>query len=190
MRYKDKNKLKRIFKATLDLVNQQGLSETSVSKIANRASTSSSTIYVYFENKEDLLIKLYTNVKKEMMREIYDGVDNYNSFKKQYENSLLKFIQYISENPSIFLFIEQFNNSPVSKKIPKNDLKEILQQHYDFYKKGKDKEILKNIDIELLIIFTHYPAMQFVKEVLAGEKELNDNNIYNIITMSWNAVKA
>ncbi len=190
MRYKDKNKLNRIYKATLDLVTEEGLAETSVSKIANSAETSPSTIYVYFENKEDLLIKLYEKLKQELMSEIYSGISDESSYPQQYEDALREFINYIAQNPTIFLFIEQFNNSPVSKKIPKDDLNDILKDHYAFFEEGKKKGYLRDIDTDLLIIFTHYPAMELVKEVLAGNKELNKDNIDNVIDMSWNAVKA
>ncbi|MDB4867155.1 MAG: TetR family transcriptional regulator [Cohnella sp.] len=37
-----------------------------MSKIAKKAGVSASTIYVYFENKEDMLNKLYLSIKKKM----------------------------------------------------------------------------------------------------------------------------
>ncbi|MFN0223999.1 TetR/AcrR family transcriptional regulator [Paenibacillus sp. KR2-11] len=53
-----------MFKATIQLLNEIGFSDISMSKIAKRAHVSPSTIYVYFENKEDMLSKLYSNGKQ------------------------------------------------------------------------------------------------------------------------------
>ncbi|MCZ8522715.1 helix-turn-helix domain containing protein [Paenibacillus mucilaginosus] len=64
MRHKDENKNEAIFKATIQLLNEIGFSDISMSKIAKRAHVSPSTIYVYFENKEDMLSKLYSNGKQ------------------------------------------------------------------------------------------------------------------------------
>ena len=49
MRHKDENKNESIFQAAIDLINEIGLAETSMSKIAKKAkkaNVSSSTIYV------------------------------------------------------------------------------------------------------------------------------------------------
>ncbi|MEF7442026.1 TetR family transcriptional regulator [Paenibacillus lautus] len=40
MRYRDDNKVEAIFDATVQLINEIGFSDTSISKIANRASVS------------------------------------------------------------------------------------------------------------------------------------------------------
>ncbi|MEY2194631.1 TetR/AcrR family transcriptional regulator [Neobacillus sp. BF23-41] len=44
-----------------------------MSKIAEKSNVSSSTIYVYFENKEDMLNKLYLTFKKKMSQRIFKG---------------------------------------------------------------------------------------------------------------------
>lgn len=143
MRYKNKEKLNSIFDATIDLVTKVGLSETSVSKIARKAGISSSTIYVYFESKEDLLISLYVKLKEKMMLKIYDGINENDNFKKSYKSALLNFINYIIDNPKVFLFVEQFNNSPFEKKIPKEEYSKIIYNHNKFYQRGQKEGYLK-----------------------------------------------
>ncbi|MDR1409712.1 MAG: TetR/AcrR family transcriptional regulator [Oscillospiraceae bacterium] len=53
MRVKDFSKKDAIFEATINLLNEIGFANISMSKIGKAAGVSSSTIYVYFENKED-----------------------------------------------------------------------------------------------------------------------------------------
>ncbi len=59
MRHKDDNKHQAICDAAIGLITANGFADTSISKIAKVANVSPATIYVYFENKEDLLNKVY-----------------------------------------------------------------------------------------------------------------------------------
>ena len=56
MRTKDGIKQEALFEATVKLVNEIGFASSSVSKIAKQAGISPATIYIYYKNKEDLLV--------------------------------------------------------------------------------------------------------------------------------------
>jgi hypothetical protein len=58
------------------------------------------------------------------------------------------------------------------------------------FEKGKQQHIFKQVDTNLLVIFTFRPAIEFVKEHFIGNSELNQENIEEIIRMSWDAIKA
>ena len=60
-----KSQIKRaaLVKATINLVNNNGFHGTPMSKIAKMAGVSPATIYLYFENKQDLVNKVYIEVK-------------------------------------------------------------------------------------------------------------------------------
>ena len=66
MRYKDELKQEAIIQATINLVNEIGFAASSVAKIARVAEVSPATIYIYYENKEDLLISTYIRIKQKM----------------------------------------------------------------------------------------------------------------------------
>ena len=70
MRVKDELKQDALFKATIKLVNEIGFVASSVSKIAREADVSPATIYVYYKNKEDLLVSTYINIKQTLSDEI------------------------------------------------------------------------------------------------------------------------
>ena len=64
MRVKDDIKQDALFEATVKLVNEIGFAASSVSKIAKEAGVSPATLYVYYKNKEDLLVSTYIEIKK------------------------------------------------------------------------------------------------------------------------------
>lgn len=190
MRYKDENKNANIFHATIQLINENGLAETSMSKIAKRAGVSASTIYIYFENKEDLLNKLYLNVKKRMSQAIFYNLDSTLSVKESFEIVLKRFVDFSLDNKDYFLFMEQFKNSPLLDKVSSDEGVELFRTIFGLCEKGKEEHVLKQIDINLIIIFTFQPIIQLLKEHFNESISINKDNVNMIIRMSWDAIKA
>lgn len=190
MKNKDENKYESIFNATIQLINEIGLAETSMSKIAKKANVSASTIYVYFENKEDLLNKLYLNVKKKMNAAVFNQSDDFLSLKEAFEDALQKFADFTLMNKDYFLFIEQFHNSPILNKISYDEIVEVTKPIFNFFEKGKNQQIFKQVNTNLLVVFTFQPVVQVLKDHFNGTSVLNQETLNNIIQMSWDAVKS
>ncbi|MCM3790809.1 TetR/AcrR family transcriptional regulator [Domibacillus indicus] len=189
MRLKDENKSENIFYAAVELINEYGLAEISMSKIAKKANVSSSTIYVYFENKEDMLNKLYLSVKKKMSQAVFDNFDDL-SLQTAFENCLRKLADFILNNKNDFLFIEQFSNSPLIHKLSRKEGTELFDPIRNLFEKGKKQNVFKQVDTHLLVNFTFEPVMKFAKDHFNGLVEMNQENLNKIIQMSWDAVKA
>lgn len=59
MRNKDSDKHRRILDAAVKVFAQKGFSRSKVSEIAREAGVADGTIYLYFKNKDDILISLF-----------------------------------------------------------------------------------------------------------------------------------
>ena len=57
------DKRQALVKATVTLVNNDGFHAATMSKIAKMANVSPATIYLFFESKQDLVNKVYIEVK-------------------------------------------------------------------------------------------------------------------------------
>ena len=66
MRTRNQAKYGAIIDATIKLTNELGFDGISISKISKKAKVSPATIYIYFENKEDLFTKLYIDIRNKM----------------------------------------------------------------------------------------------------------------------------
>ena len=62
MRVKDFSKIDIVFKATLRLIQTQGIAGITMSKIAKESTLATGTLYIYFKNKEKG-IKLFRFLK-------------------------------------------------------------------------------------------------------------------------------
>ena len=190
MRNRDENKKEAIFTATKELLAEVGFSEISISKIAKRAGVSAATIYVYFENKDDMLKKLYLDVKRSMAEATVELIDESLPIRVNVERSIRGYLKFILENRLDYLFIEQFSNSPLLWNLSiKEELPSFGALH-SVIEKGRREGILRQADDMLLLTFCALPIAQLVKESVKGSAELTPEVIQTVIDMSWNAIRA
>jgi AcrR family transcriptional regulator len=190
MRHKDENKSESIFNAAIQLINEHGLAETSMSKIAKKAGVSASTIYVYFESKEDMLNKLYLSIKKKMSLEVFYEYDDSFSLQSAFEHALRKYINFILTNKDEFLFLEQFSNSPLLHKLSLKEGLDFFEPIFNLFEKGKSQNVFKQVDTNLLHMFMFIPAMQYAKAYIGGQIEFKQESLNELIQMTWDALKA
>ena len=79
MRDKNNDKYQRIMEAAVSVFADQGFHLSTVSRIAKKAGVADGTIYLYFKNKEDILVQIFNYKTKrifERFREAVDGADN------------------------------------------------------------------------------------------------------------------
>jgi len=191
MRVKDENKNDAIFNATIDLLNEIGFSDISMSKIAKRAGVSPSTLYVYFENKDDMLKKTYLYVKNKMLESLEGILDGGMEVEETVALLMRTLLVYLLENRSYFLFAEQFDNSPLlSKLCLKNEADSLMSVYYNYVDRAKAGGVLKQMDTALLMAYCYYPVAFLAKESMAGNESTARALIDQAIELSWQAIKA
>ena len=106
MRNRDDSKKAAIIRSTVKLVNEIGFVSSSVSKIAGEANVSPATIYIYYKNKEDLLVSTYIDIKRELSWAILEGFEDSLPIRDILRDFWLKAFEFISKNPESKKFIE------------------------------------------------------------------------------------
>ena len=91
----------RILKAATQVFAQHGFYNSKISEIAKAANVADGTIYLYFKNKDDLLISLFEEEMANIIRKMKDEVAREEGF----ENKIRKFIKVhldlIAENQDL-----------------------------------------------------------------------------------------
>jgi AcrR family transcriptional regulator len=192
MRKKDESKKEAIFEATISLLNEIGFYQISMSKIAKRAGVSSATIYVYFENKDDMIRKLYLDVNAKFGSFLVQTLDDKKSVKQNIEAILRRTFDFIVKNKDYYLFLEQFSNSPLVQNFCVENMNtiEAIGAITKIYERGKKEGVLKQVDSSLLMEFTYSPIAQLAKSHLAGNIKLTEKKLQSVVEMSWNAIQA
>jgi TetR/AcrR family transcriptional repressor of multidrug resistance operon len=187
VRHKDDNKNRAICDAAIELITKNGFADTSMSKIAKAAGVSPATIYVYFENKEDLLNKLYLFVKREMSTELLRGVKPEQSTEEAFKIIWHNFYNFAVENPVRFAFTEQFANSPMVANCRMESM-DFFKPLIDLFEGGKRAKIFKDVSLEIFHAFTFSPLMGLIKEHLSGQIVLDQKALAIAYEIAWDAV--
>jgi AcrR family transcriptional regulator len=188
MRTKDDSKKEAIFEAIIDLLNEIGFSEISMSKIGKRAGVSSSTLYVYFENKEDMLKKVYLEIKGKLRNAMMHGITDDIPMEHIVERLVRNVLIFVLEYRRYYLFLEQFANSPLVG-LCEDDAMEMFRPLRAVFEKGIQQGIFKPVPSSLLITYCYKPVGAIGK-TLTEKKALPEKLIKQIIQMSWDAIKA
>ena len=71
---KDKPKYKLIIDAAVVVIAENGFHASQVSKIASKAGVADGTIYLYFKNKEDILVSVFEEKMGQFIEKIIKGI--------------------------------------------------------------------------------------------------------------------
>jgi AcrR family transcriptional regulator len=189
MRIKDEYKQDALFKATVRLVNEIGFAASSVAKIARAANISPATIYVYYENKEDLLVSTYVAIKQKLGKMVLKDFNPEQPIRDIFRNIWLNMFRYISANPEYFQFAEQFANSPYSDLVEKKELEKQFEPVLQIMKKGIEQKIIKDVNFDILTAFVFYPIYSLSNKRLCKDFEKNEENIEIAFNLAWDAIK-
>lgn len=189
MRNKDINKQEAIIEATILLVNEIGFVSSSVSKIAKKANVSPATIYIYYKNKDDLLVSTYVEIKKKMSATLLEGFDNSKPFKEILQTFWKNGFQFVKENKSLYQYSEQFANSPYSDLVNHSELEKHFEPFITMLQKGIEQKVIKNVPFDLLATFIFYPIMIMSNQKMCRALELNEEIIETGFSLAWDAIK-
>lgn len=186
---KVKDKKSALLNATLSLVNNHGFHNAPMSKIAKLAGVAPATIYLYFENKQDLMNTLYLEVKASLSKCALKGYKEDMPVKKGFEIIWYNVANYKLNRIDEAAFLSQCDNIPmIDEEIRKEGLKH-LQPLLDLWERGKNEGVIKNISNFILYAYAIYPlsfllAMQERNLCIVNKEELSE-----VFQAAWNAIK-
>ena len=112
VRVKDENKQKRIKEAMVSLILRDGIDGTSISKIAKEAGVSAATIYVYYENKEQMLAEVFREYAHQPYQYITECIRPEMSGSELIDTMVRSCYAFSIEHEEIFSFVEQCSRCP------------------------------------------------------------------------------
>jgi len=189
MRTKDDNKQEALFLATIKLVNEIGFAASSVSKIAKEAGVSPATLYVYFKNKEDLLVSTYIEIKKSMGAAILEGFDEELPLQDIFQKVWLNAFVYVAANKDEFRYTEQFSNSPYMDQMDMLKLKGIFTPFERAIQKGIEQKIIKDVNMDMIGAFLFHPITFLANSGHCKTFDPSEANIKMSFHMAWDAVR-
>lgn len=112
MRVKDEDKQRRIKEAMLELILRDGIDGVSISKIAKEAGVSAATIYVYYENKEEMFAEVFREYAHRPYQYIVERVHSDMDGSEFIDALVRSCYTFSTEHEEVFSFVEQCSNCP------------------------------------------------------------------------------
>src|SRR6187402_705695 len=107
MRKRDEQKEQTIREKALQMIVKQGFDGFSMQKLAKAAGVSPATIYIYFKDKEDLILQLGIEESKKMAEVTLVNFDPSMSFSEGLRVQWMNRARYCMQNPDQMYFLEQ-----------------------------------------------------------------------------------
>ena len=98
---KNKPKYRQIIDAAVIVIAEYGYHQAQVSKIAKQAGVADGTIYLYFKNKEDILISLFEEKMGEFVEKIEDEIAGVKSASEKLSLLINKHFDILSSDPHL-----------------------------------------------------------------------------------------
>ena len=183
------DKRKALLNATLELINTNGFHETSMSKISKYAAVAPATIYLYFENKQDLINQLYLDVKASFSVSAFKGYTENLPVKKGFEIIWYNIANYKLKHIKEATFLSQCDNAPlIDAEIMKEGLKH-LQPLLSLWERGKTEGIIKPLSPYVLYAYTVYSLSFLMSMQERNLFEIDKNIKDDMFKVAWDGMK-
>lgn len=168
MRPKNIQKEQAIRTMALNIIAEEGMENLTMQKLAKAANVSPRTIYIKYENKEDMLVKLFIHeVLEPYEAAILDGFTEGMDFSTGTRKLWLNTFTYLKNNRSHFALLQHSKSSPLLNKVYQQE--NIVQGQYfapihRFLTDNAEAGIIKNFPFDVLRALLMSPLIDLVNE--------------------------
>ena len=142
---------------------EYGYFSCQVSKIAKLAGIADGTIYLYFKNKEDILVSLFTDRMGQFINEISQATGKYETTQERLLCIIRTHLRYMQENRSLAIVtqIELRQSNPEIREAISGPLREYFHLIEQVLAEGvrRDEIILADIKVARQMFFGTLDAM-------------------------------
>lgn len=163
MRIRDEKKICDIHRKAIEMIVSEGLDGFGINKLAKAAGVSPATIYIYYKDREDLIIQTTLRVSDVMLRESLKDFDPDMNFedglRKQWQNRANHFLSH----PLDVEFIEKMRYSHLYDKVATHiytSFKEVMGR---FYNGAVSRKELIPLPFEVYWALAFAPLYQLIK---------------------------
>ena len=168
MRIKEGKKEEDIIKAAVVVFAETGYHNSKMSKIAEVAGVSTGSLYVYYKNKEQILLNIFEEVWKRLYGNLYTLTERTDLDPVEKFDSMIDMIfDAFTESPSIAIVIanEQYHLQSGNPEAFTEYFSKFLQLGEKIVEEGTKSEVFNpNVDVK---IFRHF--------ILGGFRDLITN---------------
>jgi TetR/AcrR family transcriptional regulator, fatty acid metabolism regulator protein len=180
---KEKNKVKYhlILEAAVKVFAEQGFYQSTISQIAREAGVADGTIYLYFKNKDDILLQFFGYKTKQVFQSFREEVDKADSARDKLRNLIRRHLEEFQndKNMAVVYQAEARSNSRLVEKQLQEMSKMYLDITAEIIEQGQEEsQIRKDLYVSLVKRFILGAVGEVINTwVLSGGK-------YDLVSMA------
>lgn len=132
----------RLSRAFLELVEEKGLSELSLKDLAEQAGMGKSSLYNYYESKEEMFRSFADHMREEFIKSRDVFLAELNTFPEKLYGHILFLSRYIDQIPAIRILMTEIKNNINFTQFHKKDKEFMGQKLSGLFQQGIDQSFL------------------------------------------------
>ncbi|MDB5050848.1 MAG: regulatory protein TetR [Fibrobacteres bacterium] len=163
MRTRDPKKEKAIREKALAMIVKEGFDGLSMQKLAKAAGVSPATIYIYYKDRDDLIMQLYAESSRRMTEHTLEGFDPLSSFKEGLKVQWINRAKYCLKHPDEAHFMEQIRFTPMYERAAKLIDPAFIDTMRTFVKGAIKRNEIIRVPVEVYWSVAFAPLYQLLK---------------------------
>lgn len=166
-----------ILRSAEKIIATEGLHNLSMQKLAVDAGVAAGTIYRYFKDKEDLIIKLRKDVLQQIASKLLENIDE-GSFDEKFRRLWFNIVELGREQSHANLSFAQYSHLP-GVDAPEHQAfeREIFQPLHQLFEQAKGQGVIQPLNNALLFSIAFEPAVAIAKRLRRGHLQCTEHEI-------------
>lgn len=163
MRIRDEHKEQVVKQKALELLVSQGFEGFSMQKLARAANVSPATLYIYYRDKEDLIMSIGREIGEKLNQEIFKDFDTNAPFVEGMRVQWRNRANFMLSHQLEMTFYEQVKNSTYRDAVSANFVAEFKEKMSVFMKNALKNKEVKPIPIEVFWSIAYAPLYNLLR---------------------------
>jgi len=163
MRIRDEDKVKLVKQKALESIVQDGFEGFSMNRLAKACGISVATLYIYYKDKDDLIISIAREEGDKMGDMFIENFDPDLSFEEGMRVQWNNRYKFLTENPLAHLFFEQLRTSTYQERFLDNFMKKFKTVIGEFMQNVVAKGEIKPMSLEVFWSIAYAPLYALVR---------------------------
>jgi TetR/AcrR family transcriptional repressor of multidrug resistance operon len=190
MKQKDDKKLEAIAVAVYRLTAQRGLVTITLADIAREARIATSTLYVYYKSREELLDDVYKKAKTAAIARCSQNDDPAAPLKSRMRQIWNNLVDNRIENHQQVAFLEQYCHSDLLNDDSRAVTEAMIAPFHEILVAGQKDEQLKPLAPVFLAAAVFALAKETALLISEGSLADDENTRTNGFRLCWDAIRA
>ncbi|MDJ1471362.1 TetR/AcrR family transcriptional regulator [Cytophagaceae bacterium DM2B3-1] len=195
MRTRDENKESIVKVKALEMLVNEGFDGFSMQKLAKAAGVSPATLYIYYKDKDDLIVKLGIEEGKKMIAATFESFSPEMPFAEGLRVQWYNRVRYCMEQGISTCFFEQAKHSPYRDKITASIVEDFKEVMGKFIQNAIQNRELVSVPVEVFWSIAFAPLYNLIRFHQTGKNmgnrdfSLTDDYIEQTLTLVIKALK-